>query len=196
MFVSGSSIDNCHEATFTIAYAMVIINWITVVGSIICIGVLCRSWRFEFGGPGGPGGPGHRHFNLISFFSGLIIVGIKFCLSIACMVIGGVHLNECENQAAIFLLVNGGVTLLIAIVLISLFHVNHFNENDTLLGLCRIGGAVLVKLGLSIYGSVVIFGKFETQIQPQIIQFNIQQCLFQDHQLKLVTKQPLPLLMR
>ena len=99
----------------------------------------------------------------------LIIVGIEFCLSIACVVMGGVHLNECQNQAAIFLLVNGGLTLLIiAIVGISYF----FADKDKFEWVCSsvwyIMGSIplagLVKLGLSIYGSVAIFGKFETQI--------------------------------
>ena len=40
MFVSGSSLDTCHEATFTFAFAIVIINWVTVAVSIICIGIL------------------------------------------------------------------------------------------------------------------------------------------------------------
>ena len=98
----------------------------------------------------------------------LIIAGIEFCLSIACMVMGGVHLNECQNQAAIFLLVNGGLTLLIiAIVGITFYSLTSGGCNCDFCDLfpyCLIVVAVLVKLGLSIYGSVVIFGKFETQI--------------------------------
>ena len=97
----------------------------------------------------------------------LIIAGIEFCLSIACMVMGGIHLNECQNQAAIFLLVNGGLTLLIiAIVGISFCGACRLCNCD----FCHLFPcwftvvAVLVKLGLSIYGSVAIFGKFETQI--------------------------------
>ena len=88
----------------------------------------------------------------------LVIVGIEFCLSIACMVMGGVHLNECENQAAIFLLVNGGVTLPIAILVISFFWAGKKNAWWTLSFAC------LVKLGLAIYGSVVVIGKFQTQL--------------------------------
>ena len=72
---------------------------------------------------------------------GLIIAVIELCLSIACMVMGGVHWNECENQAAIFLLVDGGVTLLIAIGVISLFCLNHKDK-----GICSIGVAFWVKL--------------------------------------------------
>ena len=50
---------------------------------------------------------------------------IEICLSTAGMVMGGVHLIECQNQAATFLLVNGGVTLLIiAIVGISFYFAN------------------------------------------------------------------------
>ena len=104
----------------------------------------------------------------------LTIAGIEFCLSIACMVMGGVHLNECQNQAAIFLLVNGGLTLLIiAIVGITFYSLTSGEcgyrrpcncDCCDLFPYCLIGVAVLVKLGLSIYGSVVIFGKFETQI--------------------------------
>ena len=100
-----------------------------------------------------------------------IIVGIEFCLSIACVVMGGVHLNECQNQAAIFLLVNGGVPLLsvaIVAILIVICAYSISGEGGQVISMVLpyflIVGAVLVKLGLSIYGSVVIFGKFETQI--------------------------------
>ena len=101
----------------------------------------------------------------------LIIAGIDFCLSIACMVMGGVHLNECENQAAIFLLVNGGVPLLsVAIVAILVVICAYSCEKargqviSMVLPYFLIFGAVLLKLGLSIYGSVAIFGKFETHL--------------------------------
>ena len=87
-----------------------------------------------------------------------IIAGIEICLSIACMVMGGVHLNECHNQAAIFLLVNGGVMLPIAILVISFFWADKENAWWTLSFAC------LVKLGLAIYGSVVVIGKFQTQL--------------------------------
>ena len=100
----------------------------------------------------------------------LVIVGIEFCLSIACMVMGGVHLNECQNQAAIFLLVNGGVPLLsVAIVAILVVICAYSCGEDgqvisMVLPYFLIFGAVLLKLGLSIYGSVAIFGKFETHL--------------------------------
>ena len=89
-------------------------------------------------------------------FFGTIFACIEVCLSIACVVMGGVHLNECHNKAAIFLLVNGGVTLTTHIVVISFF----WADKDWL----TLPFACLVKLGLSIYGSVVIFGKFQTKI--------------------------------
>ena len=116
-----------------------------------------------------------------------IIAGIEICLSIACMVMGGVHLNECHNQAAIFLLVNGGVTLPIAILVISFFWADKKNAWWTLSFAC------LVKLGLAIYGSVVVIGKFQTQL----IWFKVLQYLFQDHRmLTIVMQQPLPSHMR
>ena len=37
-----------------------------------------------------------------------VMVLIDFCLSVACVAMGALHLNECQNQAATFLLVNGG----------------------------------------------------------------------------------------
>ena len=70
---------------------------------------------------------------------------------------------------AIFLLVNGGLTLLIVAILVISFYsltsgaCRPCNCGD-FFPYCLIVVAVLVKLGLSIYGSVVIFGKFETQI--------------------------------
>ena len=95
---------------------------------------------------------------------------IEICLSTACMVMGGVHLNECENQAAIFLLVNGGVPLasvaIVAILVVICFY--SCGEGGQVISMLLpffvMFGAVLLKLGLSIYGSVVIFGKYETQI--------------------------------
>ena len=102
----------------------------------------------------------------------LVIVGIEFCLSIACMVMGGVHLNECENQAAIFLLVNGGVPLLSVAIVAILVVICAYSCGEAakssvismVLPYFLIFGAVLLKLGLSIYGSVAIFGKFETHL--------------------------------
>ena len=84
-----------------------------------------------------------------------IMVGIALCLSIASvvMIMGAVYLNVCHhNQMATFLLVNGGITLSIAIVLIILYC--YFANISPYI--------LMVKLGLSIFGSVAIFGKFET----------------------------------
>ena len=84
-------------------------------------------------------------------------------------VMGGVHLNECQNQAAIFLFVNGGVPLLSVAIVAILVVICAYSCGEggqvisMVLPYYLIFGAVLLKLGLSIYGSVVIFGKFAPQ---------------------------------
>ena len=110
--------------------------------------------------------------NLTKMIELVILVGliIDLCLSIACLTMGTLHLKECENQAAIFLEVNGGITLLLALIATALF-----------VPWCqaKIGEkwffwppfASLVKLALAIYGSIVIFGEFEAQIKAQLIHF-------------------------
>ena len=91
---------------------------------------------------------------------------IDFCLSIACLVMGTLHLNECQNHAASFLTAIGGITLPLALIAIA-FIIITWNKGVHLIIL--IPFASLVKLALSIYGSIAIFGKFETQIYTQLI---------------------------
>ena len=109
---------------------------------------------------------------------GLIIIDL--CLSVACLTMGTLHLKECENQAAIFLEVNGGITLLLALIATALFIAVYFEvrccccPQDALQMLtmfCFPPFASLVKLALAIYGSIVIFGEFEAQIKAQLIHF-------------------------
>ena len=93
---------------------------------------------------------------------GLIIIDL--CLSVACLTMGTLHLKECENQAAIFLEVNGGITLLLALIATALFI---YYRGNLLLVPPIVSIVSLVKLALAIYGSIVIFGEFEAQIQTQ-----------------------------
>ena len=92
---------------------------------------------------------------------GLIIIDL--CLSIACLTMGTLHLKECENQAAIFLEVNGGITLLLVLIALN----TEFDCFECFFP----PFASLVKLALAIYGSIVIFGEFEAQIRAQLIHF-------------------------
>ena len=92
--------------------------------------------------------------------------GIDFCLSIASVAMGALHLNECQNQAAIFLIVNGCITLVFALIIVAFILLLANKEDlDLIRGLFYFL-PLLPKLGLSIYGSIVIFafGKYETQI--------------------------------
>ena len=105
---------------------------------------------------------------LLAIPVGLIIIDL--CLSIACLTMGTLHLKECENQAAMFLEVNGGITLLLALIATVLFVVFVLNKDSD----CCFNQTIffppfvsLVKLALAIYGSIVIFGEFEAQIQPK-----------------------------
>ena len=97
---------------------------------------------------------------------GLIIIDL--CLSVACLTMGTLHLKECENQAAIFLEVNGGITLLLALIATALFI---YYRGNLLLVPPIVSIVSLVKLALAIYGSIVIFGEFEAQIKAQLIHF-------------------------
>ena len=100
---------------------------------------------------------------------GLIIIDL--CLSIACLTMGTLHLKECENQAAIFLEVNGGITLLLVLIATALFIAwGRCLPGYLFVSLCLLvvpPFVSLVKLALAIYGSIVIFGEFEAQIQTQ-----------------------------
>ena len=101
---------------------------------------------------------------------GLIIIDL--CLSVACLTMGTLHLKECENQAAIFLEVNGGITLLLVLMATALASIlpvfARFFLPFVSFSLLLVPPFVsLVKLALAIYGSIVIFGEFEAQIQAQ-----------------------------
>ena len=100
---------------------------------------------------------------------GLIIIDL--CLSIACLTMGTLHLKECENQAAMFLEINGGITFLLALIATVLFFAWCLCLPGYLfVSLCLLvvpPFVSLVKLALAIYGSIVIFGEFEAQIQAQ-----------------------------
>ena len=98
-----------------------------------------------------------------------IAIGIDFCLSIACLVMGGLHFGECQNHAATYLITIGGFTLALALIAIALIIIFWSGLFTVIIFL--IPSASLVKLALSIYGSIAIFGKFETQIQAQLIHF-------------------------
>ena len=100
---------------------------------------------------------------------GLIIIDL--CLSIACLTMGTLHLKECENQAAIFLEVNGGITLLLALIATALFIALVSGGMPFHQTVFFPPFASLVKLALAIYGSIVIFGEFEAQIKAQLIHF-------------------------
>ena len=95
--------------------------------------------------------------------------GIDFCLSIASVAMGALHLNECQNQAAIFLIVNGCITLVFALIITSFILLLANKEDLDLIRAIFYFLPLLPKLGLSIYGSIVIFGKYETQIQAKIL---------------------------
>ena len=87
-----------------------------------------------------------------------VMVLIDFCLSVACVAMGALHLNECQNQAATFLLVNGGVTLALTLIVIALIILYRTEAGQVInLSFCVLS---LVKMVLSINGSIAIFGKF------------------------------------
>ena len=96
----------------------------------------------------------------------IFMCGIDFCLSIASVAMGALHLNECQNQAAIFLIVNGCITLVFALIIVSFILLLADKEDLDLIRAIFYFLPLLPKLGLSIYGSIVIFafGKYETQI--------------------------------
>ena len=99
----------------------------------------------------------------------IFMCGIDFCLSIACVAMGALHLNECQNQAAIFLIVNGCITLVFALIIVAFISLLADKEDLNLIRAIFYFLPLLPKLGLSIYGSIVIFGTYETQIQAKII---------------------------
>merc|ERR1712029_698029 len=85
-----------------------------------------------------------------------VMVLIDFCLSVACVAMGALHLNECQNQAATFLLVNGGVTLALTLIVIALIILYRIEAGQVInLSFCVLS---LVKMVLSINGSIAIFG--------------------------------------
>ena len=96
----------------------------------------------------------------------IFMCGIDFCLSIACVAMGALHLNECQNQAATFLIVNGCITLVFALIIVAFILLLADKEDLDLIRALFYFLPLLPKLGLSIYGSIVIFafGKYETQI--------------------------------
>ena len=101
----------------------------------------------------------------------IFMCGIDFCLSIACVAMGALHLNECQNQAATFLIVNGCITLAFAVIIISSILLLANKEDLDLIRAIFYFLPLLPKLGLSIYGSIVIFafGKYKTEIQAKIL---------------------------
>ena len=96
---------------------------------------------------------------------------IDFCLSIASVSMGALHLNECQNQAATFLIVNGCITLVFALIVLSFILLLANKEDLNLIRAISYFLPLLPKLGLSIYGSIVIFafGEYETQLKAKII---------------------------
>ena len=83
-----------------------------------------------------------------------VLLIVDFGLSIACVVMGALHLNECQNQAATFLLANGGSSLALLLVMIVFVMI----DLDFTVMLPFV---ILVKPAFATYGSIAIFGKFE-----------------------------------